>query len=366
MAVDAVPCGRGDDRRQAMIQPALVATLRTAAAAAGLCWDRWIWARADDGGLALLPADQPGPLLVDEFVRALDRTLAWLNSELPWDSRLRLRVAIHYGTAIPARNGWAGQGAAAVSRLLDSLPIRLALAAADEANLAVILSRQAFDDIVRPGGASLREPDFRLVAVTVKEYSAEAWLRVPSLRPDELVVDRTTVTAGDAAGDLPGPPGARPAFRAGAGTPPGIPPDLLVRPVFRAGAGTPLTLSQARPGKLMRITRWKRTKPYRTFESTPKRDAPSKSASDERNPAAWSALKRDLNRGGDGNRTRVQGFAGPCLNHSATPPRKLFQRPNDRRRRLTMDPESRGSAPTAFGVSERTTGFEPATLTLAR
>jgi hypothetical protein len=25
-------------------------------------------------------------------------------------------------------------------------------------------------------------------------------------------------------------------------------------------------------------------------------------------------------RGGDGNRTRVQGFAGPCLSHSATPP----------------------------------------------
>src|SRR5262249_46286702 len=24
--------------------------------------------------------------------------------------------------------------------------------------------------------------------------------------------------------------------------------------------------------------------------------------------------------GGDGNRTRVQGFAGPCLSHSATPP----------------------------------------------
>jgi hypothetical protein len=141
MAVDAVPYGRGDDRRQAMVQPALVATLRTAAAAAGLCWDRWIWSRADDGGLALLPAD--------------------------------------------------------------------------EANLTVILSRQAFDDVLRPGGVSLREPDFRLVTVAVQEYSAvavqeysvEAWLRVPGLRPDELVVDRATVTAGDAAGDLPGPPG---------------------------------------------------------------------------------------------------------------------------------------------------------------
>ncbi len=32
-----------------------------------------------------------------------------------------------------------------------------------------------------------------------------------------------------------------------------------------------------------------------------------------------------------------------------------------------MDPENRrGSDPTVFGVSERTTGFEPATLTLAR
>src|SRR6266581_1520430 len=28
-----------------------------------------------------------------------------------------------------------------------------------------------------------------------------------------------------------------------------------------------------------------------------------------------------VTRGGGGNRTRVQGFAGPCLGHSATPPR---------------------------------------------
>jgi hypothetical protein len=29
-------------------------------------------------------------------------------------------------------------------------------------------------------------------------------------------------------------------------------------------------------------------------------------------------------RGGGGNRTRVQGFAGPCLSHSATPPAPTF------------------------------------------
>src|SRR3954447_19095777 len=31
-------------------------------------------------------------------------------------------------------------------------------------------------------------------------------------------------------------------------------------------------------------------------------------------------------RGGCGNRTRVQGFAGPCLSHSANPPESLVGR----------------------------------------
>ena len=83
-----------------------------------------------------------------------------------------------------------------------------AMVAADEANLAVILSRQAFDQVVRPGGVSLREPDFRRVTVAEKEYSTQAWLRVPGLGPDELAVgdamDHTVslaaATAGDAAG----------------------------------------------------------------------------------------------------------------------------------------------------------------------
>ena len=54
-------------------------------------------------------------------------------------------------------------------------------------------------------------------------------------------------------------------------------------------------------------------------------------------------------RGGCGNRTRVQGFAGPCLSHSANPPESLV-----------------GPARRPSRRSERTTGFEPATLTLAR
>ena len=39
------------------------------------------------------------------------------------------------------------------------------------------------------------------------------------------------------------------------------------------------------------------------------------SVSGKRSPAELTAR-----RGGSGNRTRVQGFAGPCLSHSAIPP----------------------------------------------
>jgi hypothetical protein len=50
-------------------------------------------------------------------------------------------------------------------------------------------------------------------------------------------------------------------------------------------------------------------------------------------PRAWSGLLDELGKlgGGDGNRTRVQGFAGPCLSHSATPPQGRQKTPSGRR-----------------------------------
>ncbi len=47
--------------------------------------------------------------------------------------------------------------------------------------------------------------------------------------------------------------------------------------------------------------------------------------SSKRSPAELTPLGRHLSRapgGGERNRTAVQGFAGPCLNHSATPPKR--------------------------------------------
>jgi hypothetical protein len=61
---------------------------------------------------------------------------------------------------------------------VDSAPIKEALAAAPQACLAVILSRQIFDDVVRQGHVSAPVTDFAKVSVRVKEFQDEAWVKV--------------------------------------------------------------------------------------------------------------------------------------------------------------------------------------------
>ena len=204
---------------------------------------------------------------------------------------------------------------------------------------------------------SCATPHFRLVGVnSVQEYSPDGVLRECRACPDELVssVDRATVTAGDAAGDLPGPPGEAgvPCGGRDAGATP------FAEGVTTGGQRSRTRVTHARTG-------WKpRSRDRQAGSTRSVRARPGKPVRDGTRGRVRTETRP--NRGGDGNRTRVQGFAGPCLNHSATPPRKLFQRPNDRAEGPPWIPRAVGLAPTAFGVSERTTGFEPATLTLAR
>jgi hypothetical protein len=169
------------------VQSGLTAVLNESAARAGLRRGQWAKQAAGDGELAILPQDEPEPVIVDDYVRHLDAVLAAHNTSAPSQARLRLRMAIHFGTAMPAENGYAGQGVVAVSRLVESAAARDALAASPAANIVVILSRQVFDDVVRQGHVSFSESDFTRARVQVKEYQDEAWVTVvgaPGVRRD--------------------------------------------------------------------------------------------------------------------------------------------------------------------------------------
>jgi hypothetical protein len=178
VSVDAAGYGAGTDQDHFAVQSGLTAVLDAAAARAGLRRDLWMKQQAGDGELAVLPRDEPEPIVIDQYVRYLDEALAAYNANPATRRKIRLRMAVHFGTAMPADNGYAGQGVVAVSRLVDAGPAKDALAAAPQACLVVILSRQIFDDVVRQGHTSMSAPDFAKVSVRVKDYHDEAWVMV--------------------------------------------------------------------------------------------------------------------------------------------------------------------------------------------
>jgi hypothetical protein len=179
ISVDAKGYGGGHDQRHVSVQRMLTEALDEAAANAGLNRRRWLKQGNGDGELALLPQTEPEPRVVEDFVRELDAALARRNRDVRSAARLRLRLAIHHGMAAPASNGFAGQGVVAVSRLVDSEPLRAALDAASGANLAVILSHRVFTDSVAQWHTSLRPAELRKVRVSNKEFTEDAWLLVP-------------------------------------------------------------------------------------------------------------------------------------------------------------------------------------------
>lgn len=181
LSVDAKGYGSADDITQHGWQQALLDCLDLAADRARIDRPQWQRQPSGDGELALLPDDGTEPRVVDDFGRELDRALADYNRERLARYRLRLRLALHHGVAVPSANGVSGNGVVVVSRLVNSKPAHEALVAAPEAHLVVILSKQIYYDVVMQSRTSLRPVDFRQVRVVEKELDTDAWLRVPGV-----------------------------------------------------------------------------------------------------------------------------------------------------------------------------------------
>lgn len=186
LAIDMEGYGSHVSARHTQIQADLITLTEQAATLAGLNHSRWTIQHSGDGQFAVLPRDEHDAAVVDDFVRTLHNELRYLNEVRQPSWRIRLRVAIHFGPADPAPAGFAGSAPVTVGRLLDSHPLRLALRAEPEAHLAVVLSRQLFEDTVQAGRTTLRSEDFVPVQIRNKEFDDTAWLRIPGVPVDRL------------------------------------------------------------------------------------------------------------------------------------------------------------------------------------
>ncbi|QFZ23688.1 hypothetical protein [Saccharothrix syringae] len=180
--------GSADDRLQRELQELLVRSLDRAGEAAGL--DRAGWDRQPKGDeeWAVLPPGTPDQVVVDAYVRALAAELASVNAYRVPHARLRMRMAVHFGTTAQGANGYPGQDAVLVSRLLNGEPARQALEQTD-ADLVVVLSDLVYTSVVAAGFTTLRPEDFRRVPVRVKTFTGEGWLWIPGGDAHALVLE---------------------------------------------------------------------------------------------------------------------------------------------------------------------------------
>jgi hypothetical protein len=131
-----------------------------------------------DGVRLIVPARVTPARLLDPFVPHLAAALREHRKTAAEAARLRLRVAVHMGLLHRDAGGWAGAPLVLSARLLDAPPLRRVLDVAERADLAVIVSGDVYEKVVRHG-YGLDPAAYHRVEVAVKETRASAWIHVP-------------------------------------------------------------------------------------------------------------------------------------------------------------------------------------------
>jgi hypothetical protein len=199
-----------DNLRQLEAQGALDRTMKHAALHAGLDRSRWRIQPQGDGELDILPQETEEPRVIGDFVAALDGHLTVYNRDRVPEARLRLRVAMDYGIVHFGNIGYPGATVVRTARMLDSPELRSALADAPGANLALMVSGELFDQVVRHGYPGLCPEKYAAADIEVKGLRCRGWIRVPGHEPGSAANDGTAnrpdpAQRGAETADSPGP-----------------------------------------------------------------------------------------------------------------------------------------------------------------
>ncbi|GAA2988691.1 vWA domain-containing protein [Actinokineospora diospyrosa] len=176
LAVDVESYGdvRRTDRHQKVVRDGLYAALRHALGRARVPWGY----HEDRGdGLFLLIPDLPKRELVASLPHELAAALREHNADHGPETQMRLRVAIHAGEVGSDDNGKHGRDLNHAFRLLDSQPLRDALADSPGV-LALAVSDWFYEHVVKHQPAA-NPTIYRSCTVRHKETDTKAWICTP-------------------------------------------------------------------------------------------------------------------------------------------------------------------------------------------
>jgi hypothetical protein len=132
---------------------------------------------AGDGMNVFLPTDVDLSRTIPGLVNATVRRLAEDNGR--HEDRMRWRMAIDAGPVARAAAGFSGDTIISFGRLVDSAPIRAAVADNDT-DLAVLVSASVYRSVIAHGYPGLDPATFRKVRAVVKTFQSDAWLWIAS------------------------------------------------------------------------------------------------------------------------------------------------------------------------------------------
>ncbi|NBE84917.1 hypothetical protein [Micromonospora rubida] len=180
MAADVSGYSRRSTAAAEQVQRDLVALLSLARRAAGVSDSDVTPQPQGDGQFTVLPVGIDEAVVISRLVRGLERHLRELNAGREPADRLRLRVALHRGLVKAAANGWVGVAAVAVHRILDSPPLREALAARPAVDFVLGLPDVLFQDVIAHATRPPLPADFAPVTVDLpaKDFVEHGWLYV--------------------------------------------------------------------------------------------------------------------------------------------------------------------------------------------
>ena len=178
VAVDVEGFGdrRRTNRNQLAIRDGLYGAMQEAFHEAGIPWNDRDHEDRGDGMFILVGSEVPKSLFVESLPSALVSALRRHNEAHSHLERIRLRMALHAGEVNYDKHGATAFSINFTFRLLDSHPVKEALAGSPGV-LAVIASSWFFEEVIRH--STTHAAEYYPVPVVVKETTTTAWICCP-------------------------------------------------------------------------------------------------------------------------------------------------------------------------------------------
>lgn len=151
-----------------------------------------------------IPGDTSKELLTTKFIDGIREGIEEHDASCPPEETIRLRLALHAGDGLPGDGEWAGPAVILASRFVNSAVLRRVLKTSTGHALAVIISDDWYQAIIKQGMAPADGYQQVIVREREKGFSSLAWIRVPGRdyppglsQEDEPESGRASVPDGD-------------------------------------------------------------------------------------------------------------------------------------------------------------------------